>query len=270
MAEDLNFVDLVALSRIKPDTVVEKFGGMINSSFFDASNILGSLKQKGLIDFTTSFPGQSAITVTDQGKQVLQESEERAKSDFDMLDLTIITQLSGGKRGLPDLGSAVNVRQRDLAMHLFKLASQQYISYDIRNGNIDIALTEKGFLQVKSGMPKPKQPQVQQAAQAQAAQQAQNPAAQEGSQATQPAAAAAQVGEAPYANAGQEQGTQMSEEGGAVGIGAGATAAPSTDLQKLESDMIKAKRRSMYMIIGVALVIIIFVIALILIELKFV
>jgi len=257
MAEDLNFIDLVALSRIKPDTTVEKFGGIINSSFFDASNILGSLKQKGLIDFTTSFPGQSAITVTDQGKQVLQESDERAKSDFDMLDLAIMTQLSGGKRGLTDLGGAVNVRQRDLAMHLFKLSAQQYVSYDIRNGNIDITLTEKGFLQVKSGMPKP-----QAAAQAaQAPQGQQGPQAQQGAYDTSayaPASSAA-AQEAPQQAEQSEQ--QNIQAPGAEAVQAGASA----DMQKLEAQMIRAKKRSMYMIIGVALAVIIFIVALLLI-----
>ncbi|MGC8652025.1 MAG: hypothetical protein ACP5UH_02120 [Candidatus Micrarchaeia archaeon] len=247
MAEDLNFVDLVALTRIQPDTIVEKFGGLINSSFFDASNILGSLMQKGMINFTNSAAGQNAITVTEAGKQAIKECEERAKSDFDALDFAIITQLSEGKRGLPDLGGAVNVRQRDLAMHLYKLAAQQYISYDIRNGNIDIALTEKGFLQVKSGMPKPQQ--TQPAAQEQAAQQLQ----------------AAQAGEAQPA----QENAQAAQPAAQEQAGAGAAAqgqGPSTDLQQLEERMIRAKKRSTYMIIGVAVVIIIFVAALILIE----
>ena len=32
MPDEVNFVDLVALTKIVPGTVVEKFGGMINSS----------------------------------------------------------------------------------------------------------------------------------------------------------------------------------------------------------------------------------------------
>ncbi|MDE1832944.1 MAG: hypothetical protein KGH58_00825 [Candidatus Micrarchaeota archaeon] len=184
MASDVNFIDLISLSRIKGDTVVEKFGSLINSSFFDASNILGGLKQKGLVDFTTTFPGQSALTVTDLGKATVAEANEKAKGGFDHLDFAVITQLSKGKRSLTDLGGAVNVTPKDLAMHLYKLAEQQYLSYEFRNGTIDITLTEKGFIQVQNGMPaaapQPGAPQ-----QAQPMPQAPQPAMQQEAQAQQ-------------------------------------------------------------------------------------
>ncbi len=249
MAEDLNFVDLVSLMRIQPDTIVEKFGGLINSSFFDASNILGSLMQKGMINFTNSSVGQNAITITDLGKQTIKECEERAKSDFDALDFAIITQLSGGKRGLTDLGSSVNVRQRDLALHLYKLSEQQYVSYDMRNGSIDISLTEKGFLQVKSGMPKPQQAQVQEVQQ-------------------QPQAAQESVAQPAQAHAEAQQAQMQAAQPQAEGAGAASAQEPSTDMKELEERMLRAKKRSTYMVIGVAAVIIIFVLALILIEMK--
>ncbi|HVC57988.1 MAG TPA: hypothetical protein VND15_00760 [Candidatus Acidoferrales bacterium] len=153
MASDINFIDLIALSRVKTDTVVEKFGSLINSSFFDASNILGGLKQKGLVDFTTTFPGQSALTITDLGKTTVVEANDKAKGEFDHLDFAVISELAKGKRSLTDITGAVNVTSRDLAMHLYKLAEQQYLSYEFRNGSIDITLTEKGFLQVQNGMP---------------------------------------------------------------------------------------------------------------------
>lgn len=155
MLDTITFVDLVALSRITPESTTEKFGGLINSSFFDASNILGNLKQRGLIDFITSFPSQSAITITDQGKQLLAEAREKAASPFDTLDMEILVQLSKGNRKLEDLSAEVNVTAKDLAIHLYKMAQQQFISYELRNGNMGIMLTEKGFLRVKEGVPKP-------------------------------------------------------------------------------------------------------------------
>ncbi len=159
MPNEINFIDLVMLRRIKPDTTVEKFGGLINSSFFDASNALGTLKIKGLVDFTTYVPGQNAITITAMGKQLLDESDTKAKMPFDQLDLTILKQLSTGKRNLADLTTAVNLSTKDLAMHLNKLNDMAYLSADIRNGSLDISLTEKGFMQAKSGMPEqPQQP----------------------------------------------------------------------------------------------------------------
>ncbi len=151
--ENINFIDLVALTRITTDSTVERFGGLINSSFFDASNILGSLKQKGLVDFVTAFPNQSAITVTDQGKQLIAEVQQKASMQFDNLDMAILVQLSKGNRTLSDLTGAVNVTTKDLAVHLYKLSTQQFTSYELRNGSMSIMLTEKGFLCVKEGAP---------------------------------------------------------------------------------------------------------------------
>jgi DNA-binding MarR family transcriptional regulator len=153
MLDNITFIDLVALMRITPESTVERFGGLINSSFFDASNILGSLKQKGLVDFITQFPSQSAITVTDQGKQLIAEVQQKDTTPFDALDLSILHQLSNGNRTLPELTGAVNVTTKDLAMHLHKLSVQQFISFELRNGNMNIMLTEKGFLRVKEGIP---------------------------------------------------------------------------------------------------------------------
>ena len=155
MTDELNFLDLVALSNITPGLVVEKFGGKINSSFFDGSNILGTLRIKGLVDFTANFPGQSIISLTESGKSILTEAEEKAKAPFDTIDYAIVVQLQGGKRSYVDVGGAVNLRPRDLAMHLYRMGKQQYLVYDIKNGSIDIMLTEKGLLQAKAVFQQP-------------------------------------------------------------------------------------------------------------------
>ncbi len=161
MADDINFVDLLAISKITQGMTVEKFGGVINSSLFDAANVLGSLSIKKLITFTTLMTGQNPITVTDQGKALISEANAKAKEEFDSLDYSVLLQLEAGKRSIVDLGSALNVRQRDLALRLYKLAQQQYITYDFRSGVVDIMLTEKGFTQAKAGMPVKPQPQPQ-------------------------------------------------------------------------------------------------------------
>jgi hypothetical protein len=149
MTDNVTFVDLVALTRITPDATAEKFGGLINSSFFDASNILGSLKQKGLVDFVTAFPTQSTITLTELGKQLVADADQKATEPFDKLDMEILTQMSNGKRTLPEISGGVNVTQKDLAIHLYKISKQQFISYELRNGNVNLSMTEKGFLHVK-------------------------------------------------------------------------------------------------------------------------
>lgn len=158
MADEPNFLDLVALSKITPDLVVEKFGGRINSSFFDGSNILGTLRLKGLIDFTANFPGQSTITVTDQGKQLLKEATDKGSQEFDPIDHSILIQMQQGKRIFQDIGTAVNLRPRDMAIHLYKLAQQQYSVYEIKNGAIEVMLTEKGLMQAKNIMPQAQMP----------------------------------------------------------------------------------------------------------------
>ncbi len=154
MTDEINFMDLMALKKLSPDSVVEKFGSLVNSSFFDASNMLGSLKIKGLVDFTTAVPGQNHIAITEMGKQLLSDAEAKAALQFDQLDLEILKNLSGGKRSINDITSTLNIRPKDLAMHINKLSVNQFLNAEFRNGNMDLMLTEKGFLQAKEGMPK--------------------------------------------------------------------------------------------------------------------
>jgi len=241
MPDEVNFVDLVALTRITPDTFAERFGSLVNSSFFDASNILATLRQKGLIDFTTSFPGQSAVTVTDLGKKVLADAGESARGDFGELDLTILTQLSNGKRSMQDLSGAINVRPNDLALHLYKLGQQQYLMYEFRNGIVTITLTEKGFLQAKAGMP--------QTAAAQA----------------EPDKAVS-VGTQQQAAKPMEQAKPVTAEQAAAGGNAAAPAgAPSAtvDINQLEANIKKAKRKGVYSIVVLVVIAIAVIVALV-------
>jgi hypothetical protein len=153
MSDEINFIDLAALMKIGPDTTAEKFGSLINSSYFDGANLLGVLYQKRLVSLSTSFPGPNPVTVTDNGKALISEAESRSKEEFDHLDMALLTQLANGKRSLTDLSGVVNVRPKDLAMHLYKMIKNNYASYDFRSGTVDLMLTEKGFQQVRTGMP---------------------------------------------------------------------------------------------------------------------
>ncbi|MEM0087045.1 MAG: hypothetical protein QXD58_00420 [Candidatus Micrarchaeaceae archaeon] len=176
----VNFLDLACLTRIAPDTTVEKFGSVINSSFYDVANITGTLKQKGLVDFTSNYPGPNGLLITDAGKQLLAEADAKSTEAFDEFDSEILRQLSGGKRLPDELAAALNINSKDLALRLYKLYKQEYIIFDIKNGVVELTLTEKGFLKVK-GMP-------QAAPQAQATpagQQQQAPLAEKGMQAQQ-------------------------------------------------------------------------------------
>ncbi|MDE1869757.1 MAG: hypothetical protein KGH71_02105 [Candidatus Micrarchaeota archaeon] len=153
VVEDINFLDMACLLKIGPDTVMEKFGGLINTSFFDASTIAGTLKQKGLIEFTNDYPGPNGILVTAAGKTLLAEAEAKGAEPFDALDSTILVQMSGGKRLPFELANTLNLRGKDLAFRIYKLYKQNFLIYDLKNGGVELLLTEGGFLKVKEIAP---------------------------------------------------------------------------------------------------------------------
>ncbi len=148
--EEPNFVDLACLIKINPESVLEKFGGQINASFFEAANIAGSMKQKGLVDFKSSYPGPNSVTVTDAGKAFLAEAESKSMEPIDVLDSELLKQLSGGKREPKELSTSLNIRPRDLALRLYKLNKNGLLVYDLKSGIVEVMLTEAGFLKVKN------------------------------------------------------------------------------------------------------------------------
>ncbi len=151
--EDPTFFDLACLLKINSDTVLEKFGGIINANFLDAQNIAGSLKQKGLIDFSPSYPGPSNMVVTEYGRKVIADANIKSTEALDKLDFDILLQMAGGKRRADELANTLNLRGKDLAFRLYKLYAQNFIVYSMSNGNADLTLTEKGFLKVKEFSP---------------------------------------------------------------------------------------------------------------------
>jgi hypothetical protein len=136
--------------KIIQDTTLERFGSTINSSVFDAANITGSLKQKGLIDFTAYYPGPNSIVLTDVGKKLKEDAEAKSAAPIDRLDDEILKQMSGGKRFPLELQNGLNLRPMDLAFRLYKLFKQNLLSYELKNGNVEIMLTEQGFLKAKT------------------------------------------------------------------------------------------------------------------------
>lgn len=148
--EIITFTDLACLVRITPETTLEKFGSTINASIYDAAQISGAMKQKGLIDFTAYYPGPNSMTITDAGKALKAEAEAKSTETLDNLDEEVLVQLSGGKRLPLELQSSLNLRPKDLALRLYKLSKQSYIGYELRNGNVELMLTEQGFLKAKS------------------------------------------------------------------------------------------------------------------------
>lgn len=145
MAEDINYLDIVILKKIDSDSTVEKFGGHINTSFFETANILGSMKIKGLIDIHSSVAGHSPLKMTTYGHELLEELSSRSGQPLDNLDKSILHALAAGVRDLEVLSKTINVRNKDLAMHLYKLKAYDYVDHDVRSGVVNFTLTEKGF-----------------------------------------------------------------------------------------------------------------------------
>lgn len=142
---DLNFLDLVVMQRIDENSTVEKFGTIINTSFFEAANMLGTLKVKGYIEIVSSVAGNSQITLTEAGASILQNAAGKTDDAVDALDNAIMKTLASGLRDLDKLQEALNIRSSDLAYHLYKLEKQGYIHYEIRSAKVGLTLTEKGF-----------------------------------------------------------------------------------------------------------------------------
>ncbi len=148
--EEPNFVDLACLIKITPEAILDKFGGQINASFFEAANIAGTMKQKGLVEFKSSYPGPNTITVTDLGKELIAEAESKSMEPMDVLDNNILNQLSGGKREPKEMSNSLNLRPKDLALRIYKLNKTGLLVYELKNGLAEISLTEAGYLKVKS------------------------------------------------------------------------------------------------------------------------
>jgi predicted transcriptional regulator len=141
----LNFRELIALSRITQGTTVEKFGSLINASYFDGANLAGTLKTKGAIDFKVSYPGESEVIITEEGKKILQIAEEKSKEGFDNLDLEILQKILQGSNKPEEIEKALNINQQDIALRLYKLSKQNFLSYTLKGSEATLSLTEAGY-----------------------------------------------------------------------------------------------------------------------------
>lgn len=147
---EVTFIDLVVLQKIKTDSVVEKFGHEINTSFFAAANILGTLKIKGLVAIDSGI-GFSPIMLSEKGKEVLAQAEVKTLEELDALDTAVIDHVGAGMKDPVRIAGEINVRQSDLAFRLNKLVRKGMLDYQIRssadapNPFIEVMLTEAGF-----------------------------------------------------------------------------------------------------------------------------
>ncbi|MCX6777327.1 MAG: hypothetical protein NT157_00395 [Candidatus Micrarchaeota archaeon] len=142
--DELTFLDLVALQRIDSDSTVERFGSKINSSFFDAANLLGSLKIKGFINIDSSI-GASKITVTKEAEEILKLADAKANDEVDELDGAVIKAVAAGLKMPGRISEKLNIRSRDLTFRIYKLVKKNYLDYVVRSGRVELILTEDGF-----------------------------------------------------------------------------------------------------------------------------
>jgi len=143
--EQLTFSDLALLQHIDETTVVEKFGTVINSSFFDAANLLGTLKQKGYVEIIPQFPGPSRVVLTEKGKGILTLAKEKGAQEIEKLDEVIISLIANGFKDPKALTEKLNMRSSDVAFHLQRLVMQDYASYVFKSGRVELNVTDAGF-----------------------------------------------------------------------------------------------------------------------------
>ncbi|OIO21641.1 hypothetical protein COV61_04875 [Candidatus Micrarchaeota archaeon CG11_big_fil_rev_8_21_14_0_20_47_5] len=143
--DELTFLDLAVLRKIDDDTVVERFGSKINTSFFESANLLGTLKVKGYIDISPSLGGNSGVILTEQGRHIIKRATEKAQEETDYLDSAILEAIAKGANTPENLAVKLSTKPRDIALHLDKLVYNNFVDYDIRNAKISLALTESGF-----------------------------------------------------------------------------------------------------------------------------
>jgi hypothetical protein len=114
--------------------------------------------------------------VADAGKALIAEAEVKASEPLDNLDQEVLFQVSGGKRLPIELQNTLNVRSKDLALHIYKLYKQGLLIYELKSGGADLQLTEGGFIKAKATNPTKQaavpQPQIQSAGTTQASTQA--------------------------------------------------------------------------------------------------
>jgi len=142
---ELNFLDLVVLKKIDAESSVEKFGSIINTSFFETANLLGTMKIKGYVNIESSVGGVSRVIMTDAGASILSVAKQKADEPIEPLDNAILHAVAAGTKETGALKDALNVRSGDLAFHVNKLVAQGFLDYEVRSAKVSLVLSEQGF-----------------------------------------------------------------------------------------------------------------------------
>lgn len=147
---DLEFIDVAVLERIGADTTVENFGSKISSTFFEAANLLGTLKLKGYINIHSAI-GNSPVVITEKGRMIMKDLNADAEKEVGKVDLAVLGNVKGGLKDPAQIESALNINSRDMAYSIYKLWKKGLIEYKVRNAKVELLLTSQGFEHEESG-----------------------------------------------------------------------------------------------------------------------
>lgn len=142
--KDLEFIDVAILKKIDDETTVENFGSKINSTFFEAANLLGNLKVKGYIDIHSSI-GNSPVIISEKGRLLIKELDVFSQDALSRFDLAVLGNVKGGVKDPGQIEELLNTTSRDVAFSLYRLWSKGLVEYFVRNGRVEVRLTSQGF-----------------------------------------------------------------------------------------------------------------------------
>ena len=89
--------------------------------------------------------GNSPVSLTERGKNLIKEAEDRAKKDVTKVDEAVLAKIKIGIRSPKQLAEELNVSNSVIAFSLNRLYKKGMIDYRIYNGHVEVRLTEEGF-----------------------------------------------------------------------------------------------------------------------------
>lgn len=150
MEDDFCYLDIIALKKIDAKTTIENFGTIINMSFFEGANLLGSLKLRKLLDAESKFPGPSVVKLSKEGQKLLKTMEKVSKDSLKEVDFAILKSIRKGNRTDDEIEANLILAKKDIAVHLNKLQDQSFVDFTIKDAKVQLALTDQGFEMVNT------------------------------------------------------------------------------------------------------------------------
>lgn len=142
--KELTFIDLIVLEKMEKDTVINTLGSVIDASFFETAQLMGTMQMKGFVEIAPGI-GRSVANRTQVGEGILARAQLKAGEPLDELDHAVLKLIAAGARNFETLAADLNVGSDALSYHLYKLAKQGYLDYSVKSAKAAFSLTEEGF-----------------------------------------------------------------------------------------------------------------------------